>query len=753
MSKRTSRVIATLTLVFCAALTVNAATPTFWIVSTQSDLLKGEAEHLSIDNHGRLVLGPATDLIYESTAPFLWSLLSAPDESIYVGSGNEGKVFRVDPNGKGSVFFDANELEIHALALAPGGGLYVGSSPDGKIYKVDSAGKATTLFDPDDKYIWALAVDTDGNVFAATGEKGVVYKIGTDGKAAPFYQTRTTHAVALAFDRDGRLLIGTGSPGKVFRVDRAGKGFVLLDSPFQEIHSLRVDASGQTYAAAVAGKDLSEDRSALDRPAPEPSRSGTPVATVTTEITSMSIVDLSMPSVQPSSAAPREERRNAKGAVYRIDPEGPWDVQWESKDDTPYDVTFESDGSVLVGTGSGGKIFRLNGEPSRSALVTRADAQQVTMFLRDSAGQRYYATANPGKVFKLSSNYAERGTYESEVRDAETVATWGTISWRASVPGSARVEISTRSGNTKTPDDTWSAWTEPYQSAEGSAIRSPKARYLQWRAVLVGRSGSPVLTSVTVAYLQRNTRPDVSSITVHPPGTVFQKPFSTGELEIAGFGDTLPDRRTPSASPQGSRGGLTMPPGPTLGRRIYQKGLQTFVWKADDENGDDLRYDVMYRREGETTWKPLKRDLSDPIFVWDTTSVPNGTYLIKIVASDSPSNPSGAALVGERESTTFDIDNAPPDITVTASRRDGARSVLTFEVRDDQSAVQRVEYSLDADRWRTTYPKDGIADSRAEQFELVLDADLAAKGVIIRAVDAMNNVSTARGELPPAMAR
>ena len=40
---------------------------------------------------------------------------------------------------------------------------------------------------------------------------------------------------------------------------------------------------------------------------------------------------------------------------------------------------------------------------------------------------------------------------------------------------------------------------------------------------------------------------------------------------------------------------------PALGRRIFQKGLQTFAWKADDDNSDELSYDVFYRREGDTS--------------------------------------------------------------------------------------------------------------------------------------------------------
>jgi hypothetical protein len=182
---------------------------------------------------------------------------------------------------------------------------------------------------------------------------------------------------------------------------------------------------------------------------------------------------------------------------------------------------------------------------------------------------------------------------------------------------------------------------------------------------------------------------------------------------------------------------------PSLGRRIYQKGLQAFTWKADDDNDDKMTYDVMYRREGETTWKVLKRGLTEQLFVWDTTSVPNGTYVLRVVASDAASNPPGAALTGEADSTTFDVDNTPPSIRILSSRKEGNRTVLTFEVQDDQSAVQRVDYSLDANRWRSIYPKDGICDSKLEQFELTIDGDPA--NVVIRAMDAMSNVATARG--------
>jgi hypothetical protein len=367
----------------------------------------------------------------------------------------------------------------------------------------------------------------------------------------------------------------------------------------------------------------------------------------------------------------------------------------------------------------------------------------VTAFHRDSAGRLYYATANPGKLFRLSSERAPRGTYESETRDAQMVSTWGTISWHGTAPAGNRIELFTRSGNTETPDDTWSSWSAATGNAEGSPITSPKARYLQWRAVLTGKGDGPTLTSVTAAYLQRNLRPQVRSVTVHPPGIVFQKPFTTGDPELAGFDDqSTPERKLAAAANQQPGGSSS------LGRRTYQKGLQTLVWKADDENDDDLVYDVLFRREGETSWKTLRKATSESILVWDTTIVPNGTYFVKIVASDSPSNPLGIALTGELDSSAFEIDNTPPAIVVANVRVDRGRTIVTFDVKDDHSPIQRVEFSQDGQRWRGVFPVDGIADSRQEHYELAVDGELGDRGLTLRATDSMNNVETQHVDPP-----
>jgi len=703
------------------------AAPTFWRVSTQAEFLRGDVESLSVDGDGHLVLGPVMDDFFDTTAPMLWSLANASDGALWVGSGNDGRLYRVEPDGAGRVVFDADELDIHAVVAGAGGTVLAATSPDGRVSRVAPDGETATVFDPDDTYIWALAVASDGTLYVATGDAARIYRVTPQGESEVFFESDATHVLSLAFEPGGALLAGTESPGQVLRIDQDGRAFVLLDAPYAEIRSLRIQPDGTVLVVAVnePGAPVASPSSSTD--APSTASTTVSTVTVTTSVTAVVVADTAATSTSRRSTNGGTGNRETKGAVYRIASDGLWDKLWSSDSDTPYDAVFDSAGALLVGTGPDGKIYQVSDDPPRTVLLGRAPAQQVMRFLQQTDGSFRYTTANPGKVVRLTRVLAQQGTYESEVRDAETVATWGTISWRGATPGGSRIELSSRSGNTAIPNATWSDWSAPYTNAAGTRIASPKARYLQWRAALFAGDVSPTLTSVTAAYLPRNLRPEVTEIIVHPPGTVFQQPFSSGDPPVAGLDDDAATESNGAAV--------------TLGRQGYRKGLQTFVWKATDENGDQLEYAVSYRREGETVWHPLRSASRDTVFAWDSSSVPDGTYRIKVTVSDARSNAPDTTLVGERESPVFDIDNSAPRIEMAAVRDEGGRSVLPFTVRDDQSAIQLVELSLGIDTWRVLYPIDGIPDGLVERFEIVLD-DLGEGMIIIRATDALRNTVT-----------
>jgi hypothetical protein len=277
-------------------------------------------------------------------------------------------------------------------------------------------------------------------------------------------------------------------------------------------------------------------------------------------------------------------------------------------------------------------------------------------------------------------------------------------------------------------------------------VASERARFLQARATLVGQpDASPVLDAIVVAYLQRNLRPTVQTLTVHPAGEVFQKPLSVGgEIEILGLepgegpelrqGQPIPRPASTGASP--------------FARRLFQRGLQTFTWRADDSNGDTMSYEVHYRRVQEARWRLLRKGLTDAVLTWDTTTVPSGRYVVKVVASDAPGNPPGLVLTGEKESTPFDVDNTPP--TVTVSPAPGRPARVRVQVRDDASIIRKAEYSVDGGRWQEVHPLDGINDSPEETYEVV-PGELTGPGphvLVVRATDLLGNAATARNELP-----
>ncbi|MEW5980837.1 MAG: hypothetical protein AB1806_00545 [Acidobacteriota bacterium] len=752
MTSRTVWLVVLGVIAACVA-TTHASSPRFWKVATMADLAKGDVENLSIDPNGRLVLGPALSPIHATTEPFIWCLAVGPDGSVYAGSGNDGRVFKIDPRGRATTWFDASELEVHAMAASADGSLFVGTSPDGKVYKVDASGQSEVFFDPNEKYIWSLAFDARGRLLVGTGEKGVVYRVDAEGRGDVFYRTEAKHATSVALDRAGRVLVASDSPGRVLRVDDSGRGFVILDTPFREIRGLRVDGAGLVYAAAINGK--APDESGPAAPSPEPARAA-PMPSVSTEITAVAVLDVPTLIGGQTPAAKPADTGAPKGAVYRIDPEGGWEAIWESREDLPFDLHVEEGGSILVATGNGGRVYRLAGAPASATLVTQLPVQQVTA-IATAGPQRFLGTSNPGKIFLLQEGAAREGSYLSDVKDAGIVASWGTLSWQAE-SGSGTVQLFTRSGNTPTPGGMWSDWAGPYTSPDGEPIKSPSARYLQWKAVLRAGNASrpatapPILTSLAIAYLQKNVRPRVTAITVHPPGLVFQKPYPTGEPEIAGIGEGPQESRFPVFSmPLGA-----IQPGPSVGpaysRRLYQKGLQAFFWRAEDANDDRLEYSAFYRRADATTWYPLRDRITDAILVWDTSSVPDGSYVVKIAASDAAANSPGAGLIGELESAAFDVDNSAPRISISRVAREDGKIVVSFDVADSYSSIDRVEYSVDSGPWVPVYPVDGMADAKAERYTVALPAN-GGGGIVLRAGDVMNNLATARVELPSGPAR
>jgi outer membrane protein assembly factor BamB len=713
---------------------VRASGPQFWRLEGPRAFLEGDITGLSVDSEGRLRLGAAPRAVYDPEAPNAWCVARDAKGILYVGTGNDGRVVRVE-GAKGTVLFDADELEVHAVAVGKDGRVYAATSPDGAVYAIDAAGKATRFFDPQEKYIWALAFDAEGSLYVATGAEGRVYRVDRDGKSERVLSSSQTHILSLAIDGRGRVYAGTAPDGIVYRLDPKGRAFVLLDSDYHEIKALDVAKDGTLYAAAVDGGTATSSP-APGTPAASAPAAGVPQVTVTESfaaLTSTGVVP-----VPQAAFAQTPPAGTPKGALLRITPAGEVDTIWSSTDDAPYSALRVADG-VLVGTGNKGKVYHV-GDDGTWAFVSRLPAGQVTALVRGAGPAVSLVTSNPARVFSIDTALATEGTFLSKPKDTGTLSRWGRISWEGDAPPGTAVHLQTRSGNTATPDDTWTDWSAPATGERGAPVGSEPARFLQLKVTLDGGDGTtPVVDGVSAAYLQRNLPPEVESIKIHPPGEVFQKPISvSGEIEVLGLDVDPLSEGAASARPAAG-----MPAAVTFSRKLYQHGLQTVSWQADDPNGDTLVFDVEYRAVGDTRWRTLRRMLTDPVFAWDTSTVPNGRYVLRIVASDAPDNPPALARTGSKESPSFLVDNAPPALEASLDAKAG---VIRATVRDEASPVRKLEFSVDAGRWQEIHPTDGIADSREETYAILLSA-LGTPGphvVVLRATDLLGNMATTR---------
>ncbi|MFC1717893.1 two-component regulator propeller domain-containing protein [Candidatus Poribacteria bacterium] len=667
---------------------VMAVTPTVWEQSSQKDFDAGKPKDVSITSTDEVLLSrELLPIDGDKSELRIWCLAQDSQGNVYAGTGDKGKIFKITGEGEMSLLFDSPETDIFSLVVDGDDNIYAGTAPDGLIYKISPGRVAETFFSTGEKYVWALVFDKAGNLYAGTGMTGKLYKISPDGKGEVVYDSNDAHIKCVLSSGDN-IYAGTEGEGIIYKISSDGKVFALYDTSEREISCLAVDANGNLYAGAASG----EPKAGRD----DPGRPG-----------------------PPGLDREREER---KSYVYQITPDEVVTRIWSSPDPLIFSIIANGE-NMIVGTGGEGKVYSVTPDGDWSPVADCEESQVLALHKMKDSGEIWLATGNAGKLYKLSSSYLKEGTLKSQERDASITSSWGMISWDA-IPGAGTsITMATRSGNTKKPDDTWSEWSDEYTESAGEAITSPPARFIKWRAKLASEDGAatPVLKRVSIAYLQRNLKPSVRSVTV-----AAEKQGNEG----------------PPRVPQG-RGDEEGKGNP---EKVPFRGKKAIKWQARDPNSDSLEYSVYFRGAEEKNWKLLEEELRGTSLPLNTGSFPDGTYFIRIVAIDSPSNPTETALSDEKVSDPFDIDNTAPTVTGLKTSSAGAgRYVVTGEAKDAGSYIKGVVYSIDADNWRPIFPADKIFDSRAEIFSFPTDALKSGEHtVVIRVSDAAGNIGTAK---------
>lgn len=685
-----------------------------WVLRNRSDFVDARMEGLTLSSEGRLSLAPALVRIAETPEPLLWCLAFDGKGRLYAGGGNEGQVFRISPK-RAETFFDAPEVEIHAIAFDPQGRLYAASSPEGKVYRVAEGGSPETFFDPDAIYIWALALDGSSNVLVATGQPGRIYRVSPAGKSEVLLEAREDHIRTLIPDGAGGFIAGSDGSGVVYRISPDGKAVVLSDTPAREIAALAV-SGGEIFAAGLSpapgGRPTSETRGPVTR------------VRVTAEGGSSETQEEPDTQQDASRQQPRPQTQETfTGAVYRITSQGYTRKIWESRDALPFSLLPMKDGRILVGTGDRGRLIALSPDGD-AGDVASVEASQVNALIGGSSGL-FAAASNLGGVFELRSGFEKEGSAVGPVRDAGFTSRWGTLSWDADTPPGTGLSFQVRTGDTEDPDATWSDWSTSMESARGSLIDRPAARFLQWRAALRSTGdATPVLKAVRIHYLPDNMPPAVDLVEIQNPGVNLQSSGAPSGGEESG---DQPARRS-------------SPP-----KRSYQRGMRSVTWKATDSNNDPLVAEVLYKGEDESVWKTLKAGVEEDFLAWDSTAMPDGIYRIRVIVSDAEANPPGKGLTSQRDSAPFDVDNTPPTVNDVKAKLGSRFAEVTATASDSFSVIGDVSYSIDASDWTVLLPEDGVADASRETYRF--KTPVLATGehsIVVRVRDRAGNVSSGK---------
>lgn len=202
--------------------------------------------------------GSAAEEFFKSDEQHIRALAWDAKGNLIAGTDGSGLVYRISPEGKGYVLFDAPRREIPALAVGADGTIYAASvgdkshnplpplpvqgagmvtitvvqpgslqaanastsAPEGTdIYALEDNRAPRKVWSGKDDIVYALAPRPDG-ILALTGNRGHILRIQNDGSFADIGHLEAQQGLSLTIPPSGKgdILIGTGNTGKLVRL-------------------------------------------------------------------------------------------------------------------------------------------------------------------------------------------------------------------------------------------------------------------------------------------------------------------------------------------------------------------------------------------------------------------------------------------------------------------------------------------------------------------------------------------------------
>lgn len=677
-----------------SASAVSAAQTRRWIVDTAGEFLKGRGDGVAVSADGRLQGVDRWEVAATLDEPVVVSGGPDSDGSLIVGTGYPANLYRI--TGSETELLAEVPGEQVTAVLPTGDGVLVATVAPGVLYRwrdgrLDEAGRLG------EGGIWDLAV-FDGTVVAAAGSPAALFRLGPKGFQR-WLELPDVHARCLEVAGD-TLLVGTSGKGLILAVNRDGQMSMVTDSPFTEISDMAAVDDGSVWAVALVGEPA---RTSNAKKSKNGSDDDDDDADVSTEAAGL---DLDLPKVNGSTATSEVVRLTPEGAllsIHRFTRQVASAVAWDGS-------------GLLVGTGFEGEVWRFVSEGG--ARLATVDAVQV-VGITDDGG--VLLAQGPAAVLRRQTGDRQPGRFRGGAQHFPRPMRFG--EYRV-FPDADGLRIRFRTGASEKPDQSWLDWGEWLPAAEGR-VPLPPARSLQWELELpVGET----VDRVEVAMAEINLPPELSSVTVEDPGVVYlAAPPPSGPVidaehpDVSGIFTVIDEKNKRQANS-------------AKGKKFYRVGYRTVSWKAKDPNGDSLRFDLVVEQRGGTRL-PVRDWIDGTQLAVDTTALPDGVYRFVLTASDAPQNP-GTEIETVAKSRWFTVDNTPPEISIEADRES-----WMVVVHDASSAIAKVEWSRNGDRWHQLAPEDGVLDGAVERFTLARESDGAL--VVVRAIDRHHNRTTA----------
>lgn len=718
---------------FCSAVTSKITRH-----NSSQEFQKGEANDVVIGSRGTIQLGRRAEILVKQFDD-VWSINSIVSigDTVYVGTSPNGGVYSFAASGLKKIYAakltkkerpkDSNDREVNepndpntvkqdkhfanehifAMAADASGHLLVGISGQRCALCRLEGGELKTIFEPNDaNYIFAILVDKGGDIYLGTGPKGKIYRVDSSGKRGEvLYGSSDKNILSLAQGPDGFIYAGSDSRGLIYRINTKTKdAAILYDSEQQEITAL-VFMGGELYATATSANAVgAETKFAAQQPqAGRPEKQDDDEEGEAEEGSG----GMKLQIANTKESAGEQPAEHKTPVPMPPNPTQVSHVYKVTKDGFVTDIFNESavffclaaqGKELLVGTGNNARLFAVEPNSEEEAVVFEdRQASQVTAVtvVGDNA---YVGMANPARLVKLGKVFASEGVYTSGLVDAGQPAKWGKLQIEADVPQGCKVLMACRSSNVKDVNDkSFSKWTEPKEVTGPVQLDCPVNRFAQYKLILRGSDGkvSPVVREVAVASAVPNLAPRVESVNV----TRTEGPGKNGEFKIS--------------------------------------------YDAKDDNGDKLIYKIDFRKVGRTGWIEMKDAVEASSFEWDSKTVEDGRYEIRVTASDERSNTPETKLTGSRVSDAVVVDNTGPVVVKYKLEKAGKKITMRFTVNDELSAIGKVEYTVDSDaNWIGIVPDDLIYDTTSEDFTIVVEKLTSGQHIIsLKLADAVGNTA------------